>query len=281
MDNLHKNAKAGFQTNEAAQNYVKGRPTYPIESVEYMRDNLGIDKDSVVVDLACGTGKFTQVLASVFNNVTAVEPSKQFIEQCDNVLKNIKETSNPSLQYKVIEGLATSIPVPDNSVDLLTTAQAFHWFSNIETIKEISRVLKPNGKLILVWNSNKEDNPEYNQIISLYRDKRFRAEESPSFYSGEWMKVFDEIKESPELKKFIDPNLDLKTFKHNHYTNYEKALGHALSISFISLLDEPTKEIFIKEFKDLFNSFELTKGNKDFSIVLTTHLYITKKPSLQ
>ena len=54
---------------------------------------------------------------------------------------------------KVLEGRAESIPLPDDCVDAVFVGQAFHWFATPEAVREIARVLRPRGALVLIWNT--------------------------------------------------------------------------------------------------------------------------------
>ncbi|KAM9974920.1 hypothetical protein ACTFIW_008390 [Dictyostelium discoideum] len=150
IPNLNLNLKElayGYHTKECSDNYSKGRPSYPKECNDFLK-GLGLSNESLIVDLAAGTGKFTEILAQEFNNIIAIEPSNTFRDECESLLKSIQVNKvNPLLKYKVLNGLSTSIPLADNSIDCITVCWAWHWFSNMESVREISRVLKPNGVL--------------------------------------------------------------------------------------------------------------------------------------
>ena len=60
---------------------------------------------------------------------------------------------------EVVDGTAEELPFDDGSVDVVTVAQAFHWFDYDRALPELHRVLRPEGFLVLVWNSRDLDDP--------------------------------------------------------------------------------------------------------------------------
>lgn len=94
------------------------------------------------LDLAAGTGKFTELLVGRAQRVIAVEPSESMLE--------ILRSKLPEVEAYL--GSAERIPVESGVADIVTVAQAFHWFDEDAACAEISRVLRPGGTLGLVWN---------------------------------------------------------------------------------------------------------------------------------
>jgi SAM-dependent methyltransferase len=130
---------------EVAAAYERGRPEYPLEAVRWL---VG-DEPLAVLDLGAGTGKFTRALVALGHRVTAVEPLAEMRAQLE---KAVPEAA-------AVAGSAESIPVPDASAQVATSAQAFHWFDHAAALPEIARVLLPGGRLALVWNSRDDRDP--------------------------------------------------------------------------------------------------------------------------
>ncbi len=137
-------AARGFQAGAAA--YESARPGYPDQALTILTRELGLTTGTAVCDLAAGTGKLTRRLVELGASVVAVEPVHGMREQAC--------TTVPGAE--VIEGTAEAIPLPDASVDVVTVAQAFHWFDADAALTEIARVLKPGGGLALLWNERDE-----------------------------------------------------------------------------------------------------------------------------
>ena len=92
-----------------------------------------------MVDLAAGSGKLTRPLAALGCEVIAIEP-----------VAEMRAAIGPTA--RALDGTAEAMPLPDDSADVVTVGQAFHWFDGPVALAEIERVLRPGGALALVWN---------------------------------------------------------------------------------------------------------------------------------
>jgi ubiquinone/menaquinone biosynthesis C-methylase UbiE len=137
-------AARGFGAGAAA--YEAARPGYPDDAVGVLRDDVGIGRGTSVCDLAAGTGKLTRRLLELGATVTAVEPV--------DAMRSQAQAAVPKATHVV--GTAEAIPLPDSSVDVVTVAQAFHWFDAGAALAEIARILRPDGRLAILWNERDE-----------------------------------------------------------------------------------------------------------------------------
>ncbi|EGG19018.1 hypothetical protein DFA_02261 [Cavenderia fasciculata] len=286
---VHKTA-LGFQNN-SAQTYVKGRPSLPLETIDFIKNKFNLKENNIIVDLASvlklqqkGTGKFTELLFGYggFNNITCVEPSADFRDACSQILQSIidnteDQDTREKKQFKVLDGTAISIPLADNSVDALFASQAFHWFANDDAIKEMVRVLKPGAPLILVWCEADLSNPMVKATTDIYRVKYANLDDpNPQFRSYEWIKVFEQPSE--QTKSLI--NLPLgsdKTFKMNHHLTRDTLLARIYSISFISLLSDDRKQELKKDILNVIDTLKDYKDKESFDCPYRVEIYFTTK----
>lgn len=126
----------------AADAYERGRPEYPADPVDWLLPAHA----TRVLDLAAGTGKLTRQLKARGLDVIAVDPSEGMLEQLQAAVPEV-----PALQ-----GTAEQIPLEDNEVDAVLVAQAWHWVDPPRASREVARVLKPGGRLGLIWNTRDE-----------------------------------------------------------------------------------------------------------------------------
>jgi ubiquinone/menaquinone biosynthesis C-methylase UbiE len=136
-----------------AEAYERGRPTYPAEAVRWM---LG-DQPRSVLELGAGTGKLTRVLVELGHDVHATDPDPAMLALLDERL--------PDIGTAVAS--AEDIPLGDASVDAVIAAQAFHWFDLDRALPEIARVLRPGGRICLVWNQRDEKIPWVRRLGAL------------------------------------------------------------------------------------------------------------------
>jgi SAM-dependent methyltransferase len=140
---IHPTASAGFS--KAAADYERGRPDYPQAAVDWLTERLDLRPSVTVVDLAAGTGKLTRALLPTGATVVAVEPVAEMRALIEGA--------------EALDGRADAMPFPEGWADAVTVGQAFHWFANEESVREIARVLKPGGGLGLIWNSRVREDP--------------------------------------------------------------------------------------------------------------------------
>jgi ubiquinone/menaquinone biosynthesis C-methylase UbiE len=153
---MHPVAAAGFAS--AADVYERARPSYPEEAVAWMVARTGLRPGVTVVDVGAGTGKLTRLLPSSGARVIAVEP--------------VTEMRAKLHGFEALDGTAESLPLGDASADVITVAQALHWFDLDRALPEFHRVLRPGGHLALFWNSRDLDDPLQNGVEELLRPIR-------------------------------------------------------------------------------------------------------------
>ncbi len=122
--------------------YERGRPSYPPEAIDWLLPSHARD----VLDLGAGTGKLTTRLVERGLKVVAVDPIAEMLD--------VLSTALP--QTPALLGTAEEIPLPDDSVDAVLVAQAWHWVDPERAVPEVARVLRPGGRLGLVWNTQDE-----------------------------------------------------------------------------------------------------------------------------
>jgi len=131
-------------------NYSRFRPSYPAAVVDILKQECGLAPEAVIVDVASGTGIFTRLLLENDNRVFGVEPNEAMRKAGEEYLAGYP-------RFTSIAGTAEHTTLADNSVDLITAAQAAHWFDRDKAIAEFRRILKPRGYLALLWNDRRTD----------------------------------------------------------------------------------------------------------------------------
>jgi ubiquinone/menaquinone biosynthesis C-methylase UbiE len=139
-----------------ASRYADFRPHYPAELFDYL--TTLVPRDSTVWDCACGNGQATGDLAARFSKVFATDGSNEQIGSAPCF---------PNVQYRV--ALAEKSGLPDNSLQMVTVAQALHWFDLPQFYAEVKRVVSPGGVLVAwAYGINQVEGEEVNQIVQDY-----------------------------------------------------------------------------------------------------------------
>ncbi|KAH3666604.1 hypothetical protein WICMUC_005588 [Wickerhamomyces mucosus] len=190
--------------------YDQVRPSFQESIANKFFQDLDLDKSNKVIELAAGTGKFTK-------NLVEYQKHSEFelfiVEPSSGMLTTFKE-NYPEL--KTYENSSYDLPFEDNSIDLIIAAQAFHWFADEKSLKEFKRVLKPNGKLGLIWNFSSFQ-PENNKNLL---DLKINTDKIDSKY---WDKINEQVSdydgEVPQYRKAEWR----KVFKQSNYFDYSSA----------------------------------------------------------
>lgn len=251
---IHHAAAKGYTAK--AEMYARGRPDYPVEIVDWLGQRLGVAAGKTVVDLGAGTGKFTRYLVATGAHVIAVEPVKQMREQLARLLPGID----------IIEGTATAIPLPDNSADALICAQSFHWFATKEALTEIHRVLKPGGRLGLIWNVRDENVAWISQLSSIIAPYEG---DTPRFAKDTWRQAFPFDGLAP-LKEDV--------FHHAHRGKPDDVIINRLrSVSFIAALPAEEEAKVAAKIRALIDATPELSGQDEISVPYSTVAYWTEK----
>ncbi len=127
--------------------YESARPSYPASCLERFAV-----AGKQVADIGAGTGKLTAQLLAMGADVTAVEPNAAMRQTADEKLG-----AYPG--YRSVGAAAEETGLPGGTFDLVTAAQAFHWFDTDAFQRECRRILKPDGIVLLLWNMRVPDAP--------------------------------------------------------------------------------------------------------------------------
>jgi len=220
------------------ENYVKYRPTYPGEVIELLRGTCGLNEYSVVADIGAGTGILTKLLLSTGCRVFAVEPNQEMrtaaMAQLD-VYKNLTSLSST----------AEKTGLDDSAADLITVAQAFHWFDRAKVKIEFNRILKENAWLALIWNERKTTGAFLTAYEALLQK-----------YSDDYAKVTHKNISEENIEEFFSPGICRKSvFPNQQYFSLEGLQGRLLSSSYCPAPDHPGYEPLIQELESIFNEF--------------------------
>lgn len=233
--------------------YEKYRPGYPLEVISVLESVFGFNPTMDIADIGSGTGKLSKIFVQNQNLVFGVEPNDKMRMAAEKSLKN---------QYNFISvaGKAEATSLADSSVDVITVAQAFHWFDSEKAQIEFRRILRANGYAVIIWNERKETaNPFSKALAKLIKklkiDKTLLSEESAK---------------EETLKKFYKTNnLKMKFINNSQLLDFNGIKGRLLSSSYTPLEGEMNKKV-LSELKEI---FEKHNENGKVKIEYKTKIY--------
>jgi SAM-dependent methyltransferase len=143
-----------FEAGGAA--YAANRPTYPPELAETLADL--VERRKLAVDVGCGSGQLSVLLADHFDQVLGLDPSESQLSGAE---------PDPRVRYQAAP--AEVLPVDDAAADLITAAQAAHWFDRPKFYGEVRRIAAPGAVVALITYNNAELDPAaLKPIMELY-----------------------------------------------------------------------------------------------------------------
>jgi ubiquinone/menaquinone biosynthesis C-methylase UbiE len=132
---------------DRVDNYVKYRPGYPNQGIDYLTQQCNLAPGSVIADVGSGTGIFSALLLAKKYKVYGVEPNNEMRQWAEQIFDNNND-------FISVNGTAEKTNLTANSIDLVVCAQAFHWFDAANTRKEFKRIKKNEAKQVaLIWNN--------------------------------------------------------------------------------------------------------------------------------
>ena len=239
---------------EKGKVYAKARPDYPKALFEFLICGRILDKEKAVADIGSGTGIFTTQLSHFAKTVFAVEPNEDMRSKAED---NFRLYPN----VRSVNAAAESTSLPDASVDLITVAQAFHWFDRKAFKNECKRILKPNGKILLIWNDRDinsnviKDNFAVNKIFC----PNFKGSSNGIDFSKD------------AFKDFFDGEYEMTEFDNCLVYDRDAFIARSLSSSYSPKKNDPAYDEYVKALESVFEKHQ-TNGTLKYPYI--TRCYI-------
>jgi SAM-dependent methyltransferase len=198
------------------ENYIKFRPDYPREIIDYLRSKDVLTEDSVIADVGCGPGVSSRMFLENGNTVFGVEPNDAMRSAAERLLGEYRG-------FTPVNGRSDATSLPAQSVDIVIAAQAFHWFEPIPTRAEFRRILRPGGSIVLMWNIRQLDTTPF-----LVEYEHFLLR-----YGNDYTYVRHENITDSEIETFFDGPYETAVFPNYQIFDFEGLLGRVLSSSYM------------------------------------------------
>jgi ubiquinone/menaquinone biosynthesis C-methylase UbiE len=224
------------------ENYIKYRPEYPKEMYDFLIKEFHLDHDSTIADIGSGTGIFAEPLLKSGFTVTGVEPNYEMRKAAEEILAGYKN-------FISVNGTAENTTLTGNSADLITAAQAFHWFDIDKCKEEFIRIRKNvSTPVALIWNERKVSTDflkEYEELLNKF--------------ATDYNNVDHRNIDNEKLALFYgSKNWQMKIFENHQDFDLESLMGRAFSSSYIPLEGEKGYDEIYIGLENIFDKF-----NKD------------------
>lgn len=223
------------------ENYLRYRPRYPVKVLDTLEQDCGLTAASVIADVGSGTGFLSELFLANGNQVFAIEPNLEMRTAGEAYLGNRSG-------FTSIEGTAEKTTLPNQSVDFVMAAQAFHWFDRSRAMDEFARILKPTGWVILVWNDRDTDSTPflvaYEQLLNKY---------SPDYEQVNHKRIDRAV-----LSDWFSPSeVCEKQASYTQTFDYEGVKGRMLSSSYVPEVGQRNHEEMVAKLKEIFREYSV------------------------
>ncbi len=216
--------------------YVRHRPGYPEALVAWLRQSQGVDAGWRVADVGAGTGISTRMWRDAGHPVVAVEPNDAMREAGSAAM-----VGAPGVRW--VAGTAEATTLDDASVDLVSAAQAFHWFDPAPTHAEWARILRPGGLAVVFWNSR---DPARSPLMAGYEALLHE-------YGSDYGRVAERRQDDAAMQRWFGGGLrGMARFEHRQRFDFEGLRGRLLSSSSAPRAGEPGHEAMVEALRALF-----------------------------
>jgi len=231
---------ATVRFSDRVADYVKARPGYPLEVIELLKNRIGLGPATVVADIGAGTGILTRLLLHTGATVHAIEPNEPMREA-------LLATSPNDARLAASAGTAESTNLADASVELITAAQAFHWFDRDAARREFQRILRPGGWVALIWNGRQVDTSPF--LVAYEQLLQRRA--------TDYRTVNHRGITPTEIQAFFNPGaVERVTFPNAQHFDFEGLRRRLLSSSYAPAAGQPNHEPMLENLRAIFDEHQ-------------------------
>jgi SAM-dependent methyltransferase len=247
--------RATERFSDRVSDYVRYRPSYPPALLRWLREQHGVTAKWRVADIGAGTGISSKLFLDAGHTVCAVEPNAAMRAAATQWLGD-----NP--RFQAIDGRADATGLDDASVDLISVAQAFHWFDPATSYGEFARILAPSGLAAIYWNTRRLDSTPF-----------LRGYEALlQTYGTDYTSVAERYADEASMRVWFGAGFrGTASFEYGQRLDFEALRGRLMSSSYAPQADHPQHAPMLAALRELFDA-TATDGTVGFDY--DTRVYV-------
>lgn len=241
-------------------NYVRFRPGYPQELIGILEKEAGCSTRSVLADIGSGTGISARMFLEYGCAVYAVEPNDEMRKAAELQLREYP-------RFHSVAGKAEATTLDNQSVDIVVAAQAFHWFDRPAARREFERILRPDGWVLLMWNTRRI------QSTPFQRDYEAMLQR----FGTDYERVKHMNVGEAELQAFLGPFRKF-VLLNGQTLDFDELKGRLLSSSYVPAEGEPNYEPMLQALAALFGQYS---ENGQVRMDYDTEMYLGNRNTME
>jgi SAM-dependent methyltransferase len=213
---------------DRVDDYRRYRPGYPVAVIDLIREASGIKAPASIADIGSGTGVLTKMLLEAGFEVAAVEPNASMRLAAEEDLRHFD-------RFHSVAATAEQTGLAGASLDVITVAQAFHWFVPGATAREFKRLLRPNGWVFIIGNHRQKHaspfDSDYEELFKTLGDSHRAVEHRDQAIGAHH-----------RLNFFSADSLHIVQFDNPHTMDWAALCGRFFSSSYAPARQDPRRQ---------------------------------------
>ena len=231
-------ADAKRRFSDRVADYVRYRPGYPAEILPLLQQWCGLRPEHAVADIGSGTGLLGKLFLNFGNHVYGVEPNDEMRAAGEEFLCGYPK-------FISVAGSAEATTLPSDSVEFVTAGQAFHWFQLKPAREEFHRILKAQGRAVIIWNERLLDETAF---LRDYETLLLR-------FGTDYSKVSESYPRAEQMLEFFSPNeFTSHALPNFQEFGFEGLSGRLRSSSYAPGPGHPQFEPMMRELRRIFDA---------------------------